>query len=57
LSPEAKADLAAQADQKRYARKQTEKKLYEATVQGAGLWGREHYLQGAICDGLLKTLL
>jgi putative DNA primase/helicase len=33
LSPEAKAALAAQADQNRYARKQTERKLYEATAQ------------------------
>ena len=33
LSPEAKAELATQADQKRYARKQTERKLYEATAQ------------------------
>jgi RNA polymerase-interacting CarD/CdnL/TRCF family regulator len=33
LSPEAKAALAAQADQNRYARKQTERKLYESTAQ------------------------
>ncbi len=32
LSPEAKADLAAQAEQKRYARKQAERELYEATA-------------------------
>jgi putative DNA primase/helicase len=33
LSPEAKADLAAQAEQKRYARKQAERELYEATAK------------------------
>src|SRR5947209_7108655 len=33
LSPEAKADLAAQAEQKRYARKQAEQDLYEATAK------------------------
>jgi putative DNA primase/helicase len=33
LSPEAKADLAGQAEQKRYARKQAEKELYEATAK------------------------
>src|SRR6202140_4685558 len=32
LSPEAKADLAAQAEQKRYLRKQAEQELYEATA-------------------------
>jgi putative DNA primase/helicase len=32
LSPEAKADLAAEAEQKRYARKQAERELYEATA-------------------------
>ena len=32
LSPEAKADFAAQAEQKRYARKQAERELYEATA-------------------------
>jgi putative DNA primase/helicase len=33
LSPEAKADLAAQAEQKRYVRKQAERELYEATAK------------------------
>jgi len=33
LSPEAKADLAAQAEQKRYLRKQAEQELYEATAK------------------------
>lgn len=33
LSPEAKADLAAQADQKRFARKQAEQEMYEATAK------------------------
>jgi putative DNA primase/helicase len=33
LSPEAKADLVAQADQKRYARKQAERDLHEATAK------------------------
>ena len=33
LSPEAKADLAAQVDQRRYARKQAERELYEATAK------------------------
>ena len=33
MSPEAEAAFAAQADQNRYARKQTERKLYEATSQ------------------------
>src|SRR5271157_860546 len=33
LSPEAKTDLAAQAEQKRYARKQAERELYEATAK------------------------
>ncbi|MBV8375661.1 MAG: hypothetical protein JO279_01515 [Verrucomicrobia bacterium] len=33
LSPEAKADLAAQAEQKRYARKQAEQEMYEATAK------------------------
>src|ERR1700736_1669758 len=33
LSPEGKADLAAQAEQKRYARKQAEQELYEATAK------------------------
>jgi hypothetical protein len=36
LSPEAKADLAAEAEQKRYARKQAERELYEATAQRLG---------------------
>ena len=33
LSPEAKADLAEQAEQKRYARKQAQQELYEATAK------------------------
>jgi putative DNA primase/helicase len=33
LSPEGKADLAAQAEQKRYVRKQAEQELYEATAK------------------------
>jgi phage/plasmid primase-like uncharacterized protein len=33
LSPEVKADLAAQAEQKRYARKQAEQEQYEATAK------------------------
>jgi putative DNA primase/helicase len=33
LSPEAKADLAAQAEQKRYVRKQAEQEIYEATAK------------------------
>ena len=33
LSPEAKADLAAQVDRRRYARKQAERELYEATAK------------------------
>jgi putative DNA primase/helicase len=36
LSPEAKADLAAEAEQKRYARKQAERELYKATAQRLG---------------------
>ena len=36
LSPEAKADLAAQVEQKRYARKQAERELYEATAARLG---------------------
>jgi putative DNA primase/helicase len=36
LSPEAKADLAAEAEKKRYARKQAERELYEATAQRLG---------------------
>ena len=36
LSPEAKADLTAQAEQKRYARKQAERELYEATAKRLG---------------------
>ena len=36
LSPEAKADLAVEAEQKRYARKQAERELYEATAQRLG---------------------
>ncbi len=33
LSPEAKADLAAQAEQKRYVRKQAEQEMYETTAK------------------------
>jgi putative DNA primase/helicase len=33
LSPEARADFAAQAEQKRYARKQAEREMYEATAK------------------------
>ena len=33
VDPEAKADFAAQAEQKRYARKQAERELYEATAK------------------------
>jgi putative DNA primase/helicase len=36
LSPEAKADLTVEAEQKRYARKQAERELYEATAQRLG---------------------
>jgi putative DNA primase/helicase len=36
LSPEARADFAAQAEQKRYARKQAEREMYEATAKRIG---------------------
>jgi hypothetical protein len=59
LSPEAKADLVAQAEQKRYARKQAERETgmcwYQATMW-TGNYGRSSTSKSMELNGLQKNL-